>query len=76
MARRQRAKVEPGVTISDRGAVWVKFPEKPEPELLGELKACGFRFKRHQIAWVNKATEANVQVAETVWEQFVLREDA
>jgi hypothetical protein len=58
------------VTVTDRGAVWVKFGEKPSDDIRADLRDAEFRFKRHQLAWVQKATEGNVALAETLWERF------
>lgn len=70
MARRQRQQVSEGVSVTDRGAVWIKFTEKPGDEILDELRKAEFRFKRGQLAWVQKATTENVTLAEGLWEQF------
>lgn len=70
MARRQRQQVSEGVSVTDRGAVWIKFGEKPGDEILDELRMAEFRFKRGQLAWVQKATEGNVALAETLWQRF------
>ena len=65
-----RTKVEPGVTITERGGVCVKFPEQPSDEIRAELKAAGFRFRRKSMGWWQKATEENVEVARNLWAAF------
>ncbi len=73
MARRKRQQIGQGVTVTDRGAVWIKFDEKPDDDLRAELRDAEFRFKRHQLAWVQKATEDNVALAETIWKAYEIR---
>jgi hypothetical protein len=66
-AKRRRIPIDIGVTVSDRGAVWIKFPTKPPDEILAELRACEFRFHRSHLAWAQKATEENVELASGLW---------
>lgn len=70
MARRKRQQISEGVTVTERGAVWLKFGDKPGDEIRADLRDAEFRFKRHQLAWVQKATTENVILAEGLWERF------
>ena len=79
VARRRRKyrpgpEVEEGITMTERGAVRVKFPERPDVDLLDELKDAGFRFNRKSVSWVQKATEENVEIANAVWTAYQNRE--
>jgi hypothetical protein len=56
-----------GISETERGAVVVRFPEKPAEDFLDELKDAGFRFNRRMIAWVHKGTDENKQLATDLW---------
>lgn len=71
--RRKRARKDPppvGISETERGAVVVKFPERPPAELLEPLKDAGFRFNRKMIAWVHKGTEDNIALARQACEAY------
>jgi hypothetical protein len=64
-----------GISETERGAVVLRFPEKPTEEFLDELKDAGFRFNRRMIAWVHKGTDDNINIAHQLWEAYQEREE-
>jgi len=68
---RRRPPTPEGISHTARGAVLVKFPEKPSEGIRKQLRDAGFHFNRGKFAWINKSTEKTEAVATEVWEAWI-----
>lgn len=67
---RERQPTPIGISHTARGAVLIKFPDKPSDGIRKELRRAGFHFNRAKYAWRHKSTEANERLAAEAWEAF------
>lgn len=70
--KRERGPVERapiGVSLTDGGAVRLRFPEKPADEIRAQLREEGFHWIGSRLAWVHKATDERIDMCHRLFKE-------